>query len=661
MTARQWFGLTLILGLALIAAGCDRAPEPAPASPAAQVTHPAPQGPPEDLASLARVEPLHWWAGFAEPRLQLMVYGANIAARAASVTGAGVALAGVQRTGNPNYLFLDLDLSQAAPGVAQLRFAGADGDDLTHAYEIKARREGSAQRRGFDSNDAIYLITPDRFANGDPSNDDVAGFLERADRTAPTGRHGGDLEGVRQQVDYIAGLGFTQIWLNPVLETNEPAISYHGYAMTDLYRIDPRMGDLALYKRLSAEAKAKGVGLIMDMVANHVGARHWWMRDKPTPDWINFGGDYVQTNHAHTVWMDPYASERDRRHFADGWFVRTMPDLNQRQPLLATYLIQNALWWIEEADLSGVRMDTWPYPDKYFMAQWAERIAREYPNFSVVGEEWHVKPDIVSYWQAGKANRDGYDGKLDVLMDFPLQAAMRAAMTEAENLYRGTGAIKLYEILASDLLYPNPMDLVVFGDNHDMDRLHTQLGKNPAATKAALSYVALIRGIPQIYYGTEILMANDRPNDHADIRRDMPGGWAGDAVSAFSGVGLGAEEAQMQADLRTLLRFRQSNSAVRTGKLTHFAPSPPPASGNAEATDQGVYVFFRHDQASTVMVALNVTDEPRRIDVSKYAEFVRPGDLFATPADPTSANPLPETISIGPRGSLVQVFAPRAP
>ncbi|RMG81389.1 MAG: alpha-amlyase, partial [Bacteroidetes bacterium] len=472
---------------------------------------------------------------------------------------------------------------------------------------VWARKPGAANRQGFSNSDVLYLITPDRFANGDPDNDAVEGMLELPDRANKGGRHGGDIAGIRQHLDYIADLGFTAIWLNPVLENNMKTYSYHGYSTTDYYRVDPRFGTNEDYRQLALDARRKGIGLIMDMIVNHCGLEHWWMRDLPTSDWINQWPTYQETNHRKTLLQDPHASERDKKIFTDGWFVPTMPDLNQRNELLAEYLTQNSIWWVEYLGLAGIRMDTYPYPDMYYMSDWAKRLTTEYPNLNIVGEEWFEAPTITSYWQRGKINPNGYEPNLPSVMDFPLQAALTAALTNPESWK--TGWITLYETLAHDFLYPDPDNLVIFPDNHDMSRIFTQLNEDFDLYKMAMACMLTMRGIPQLYYGDEILMANPESGDHGLIRSDFPGGWPGDKVNGFTGEGLTDQQKEARDFLKKLLHWRQNAPAVHAGRLVHFVP------------ENGVYVYFRLHDAQKIMVVFNKNAAPETLDLTRFAEI----------------------------------------
>ncbi len=557
---------------------------------------------------IERIEPAHWWAGMKNPRLQLLVHGEGVAALEPAIADARVTLRSVIRTGNPNYLFIDLLVAPgAAEGSFEISFRRGGRAVLTRDYRLLARAPGSADRRGFGPADALYLAMPDRFANGDPANDSVEGFAEKANRADPDGRHGGDLEGLRQRLDYLAGMGFTQLWLNPALESNQPRGSYHGYAITDFYRVDPRLGDNAQYARLGAEASARGMGLVMDVILNHCGSSHWWMNDLPDPDWINHDRFVGTTHRRETLW-DPHAARADEAAFTDGWFSPGMPDLNQRHPQLATYLIQNTIWWVETAGLSGLRVDTLPYSDRGFLGQWRDRVLEEYPALTIVGEEWSVDPAIVARWQQGPPPGEANAPPPPSLMDFPLQHALVRALTEPEG--RETGLLRIYQALADDFLYADPGRLVVFPDNHDMSRIHTQLGASLDRWKMAMAFFATVRGTPQFTWGSEILMANPGSDAHGVIRQDFPGGWAGDAADGTQGAGLPQHAREAQDYLRRLLGWRRTASAVHGGTLTQFAP------------EDGTYVYFRRDSRQVLMVAFNKADAERRLDPARFAQFV---------------------------------------
>jgi neopullulanase len=558
------------------------------------------------FAQQLRVEPAFWWTGMKDTNLQLLLHGDNISHLTPSLNQTGVELKDVIKVKSPNYLFLNLDLQNAKPGKFTLQLKQGNKTVHRYTYELRQRTANSASRQGFTPADVLYLITPDRFANGNPKNDNVKGMTEGLNRSDKSGRHGGDITGIIQHLDYIRDMGFTALWVNPVLENNQDRTSYHGYSTTDYYQVDPRFGSNEEYVKLSQQAKERGIKLVMDMILNHIGSEHWWMKDLPTEDWLNFQGDFKTTNHRREALQDPYASAYDRKLHTDGWFVESMPDLNQRNELLATYLIQNTLWWIEYADLGGIRMDTYSYPDPDFMSEWTRRVMEEYPNFNIVGEEWSLNPAIVAYWQRGKQNPNGYTSYLPSLMDFPLQGALTTALRDDESGW-DTGWLHLYNVLATDFLYADPQNLVVFPDNHDMDRIYTQLNQDADLTKLALAYILTTRGIPQLYYGTEILMHNEEKGDHGIIRTDFPGGWAGDKVNAFTGKGLSPEQQEMQHFTKKLLNWRKDAAAVHTGKLTHYAPY------------KGVYVYFREQGDNKVMVILNKNEKPYELELQKFA------------------------------------------
>ncbi len=533
------------------------------------------------IEKIERVEPIFWWAGMKSHELQLMVYGDDISASNVELKYPGVKLEAVSKVENPNYLFLDLVLDEnVQPGKFEIRFKQGEKTVATYLYELKAREKNSAKRMGFNSSDVIYLITPDRFANGNPENDWVEGMKEKPNRNDKNGRHGGDIRGIINSLDYIQKLGFTAVWLNPVLENNMTRVSYHGYSTTDFYKVDPRYGTNEEYRELNDELDKRGMKLIMDMIFNHCGSEHWWMDDLPMSDWINNYPDFKITSHRRTVNQDPHASEADTKAMVEGWFVPSMPDLNQRNPFMAKYLVQNSIWWIEYAGLEGIRQDTWPYPDKYMMAEWTKAVLNEYPNFNIVGEEWTMNPAIVSYWQKGKVNTDGYVSYLPSLMDFPLQNAVSTALSSQETW--GNGLIQIYEALANDFQYPDAGNLVIFPDNHDMSRFYVQVGEDEDLLKTGIAFFLTTRGIPQIYYGTEILMRHEG-SEHGNIRADFPGGWKGDEINAFTGEGLSLQQKEMQNYVSTIQNWRKEKPVIHHGKLMHFAP------------ENGIYVYFRYN------------------------------------------------------------------
>ena len=566
-------------------------------------------------AEIERVEPPNWWTGFNEPDVRLLVYGDGVGELRPAVDYPGVTVLDTLTTENPNYLFVRLRIAaDAEPGEFDIEFNG-DGDSIAYPYRLDARNPDPGHTRGFSSRDAIYLITPDRFANSDPGNDEIEGLGDIVDRNQPGARHGGDIKGIIDRLDYIAGLGFTAVWLNPVLENAMPSFSYHGYATTDFYRVDSRMGSNADLAELARAGREKGVGLIMDMIVNHSGLHHWWMDDPPMDDWVHRWDGYVETNHAKTLSVDPYAAEVDRRELYDGWFVPDMPDLNQDNPLMAEYLIQNAIWWIETADLSGIRVDTWSYADKGFLSDWTRRVMTEYPDFNVVGEEWNNNPGIIAYWQRGKARDDGYESHLPSLMDFPLQIALGSSLSADETW--NTGIVAFYRALVADFLYADPSNLLVFADNHDMHRIYRQLDGDDELFRLAMVLVLTTRGIPQILYGTEILMDHPPDASHGVMRVDFPGGWPGDEVNGFTGEGLSKDAAAAQDFMRRLLNWRKTSKAVTEGRLIHYAPA------------DGIYVYFRQteDLSERIMVAINKNADDAVVDLNRFAESLYGANL----------------------------------
>lgn len=562
------------------------------------------------------------------PQLQIMVYGEKIAELRARLNYAGVRLLQQTSLDNPNYVFLDLEISaQAAAGKLKIEWYSADqaGTSASMAeseIELMERRPQSAQRHGFTSADAIYLIVPDRFANGSSANDSVAGMREAAKRSDPGGRHGGDLTGLRQHLDYIAGLGFTMLWPTPLVENDQVINSYHGYAATDFYRVDPRFGSNRDYQLLVREAKQRGIGVIHDVVLNHIGSYHWWMRDLPSKDWINQHDAYVETNHVRATVQDPHASKHDQARFEQGWFVQTMPDLNQSNPYLANYLIQNAIWWIEYADLAGLRVDTYSYSNKHFLALWSKRILDEYPKLNLVGEEWSMNPAIVAYWQKDKINQDGYRSYLPSMMDFSVYDSLHLALSgkhadESKSAQHKPDMHHLYLAATNDFQYAHPDNLTIFEGNHDTPRIFSSLGKDPALHRMALVYLATMRGIPQMFYGTELQMSSPQKRDDGKVRGDFPGGWQDDPIDAFNGKGLSVQTRQAQEFVRKLFNWRKNETVIHHGTFIHFIP------------ENNCYVYFRvgaensaNSQKKVIMVVLNRNERTVKLDMKRYAEVI---------------------------------------
>jgi len=555
-----------------------------------------------------RVEPPFWWQGFEHDELQVMIHGPEIAQFDVAVDYQGVTVNRVERVNSSNYLFVYLQIAASAkPGYFNIELRNDDAH-FVYEYQLKAKNPDPLHSKGFSTADTIYLVTPDRFANGDPENDSLDGLVDGLDRSDNYGRHGGDIAGLKNSLDYIKDMGYTAVWLNPILENAMPEASYHGYATTDYYKVDPRFGSNDDYREFVAAAKDKGLGVIMDMITNHCGSEHWWMRDVPTPDWFNFHEDYHQTSSAKATIFDPYVSEYDRKIYFDGWYVPAMPDLNQRNPLLADYLIQNAIWWVETLGLTGIRLDTYGFSDKQFLSDWTRRIMREYPNFNITGEETVENPALLSYWQRGKENFDGYVSYLPSLLDFPLYHAMNASLTK-DVAWWDSPWTDAYSTLATDFVYPDPMNLVIFPDNHDQSRIFRKVGEDYDLFRIAMAYYLTMRGIPQIYYGTEVLMSHPRDDgNHGEIRAEFPGGWDDHQKNAFTGEGLTDAEASAQQFMKKLLTWRKDKTVIHSGKLMQFTPI------------RYVYAYFRYNESETVMVVFNRGKQPASLDTARFAE-----------------------------------------
>lgn len=567
-------------------------------------------------AQVERVEPANWWTGMKRSTIQVLVKGPELGSYTAALSYPGVTLTGVQPAQSPNYLFLTLAISNAAkPGNLVVRLRKKGKPEQSFVFPLLKREQPAKAFKGFSTEDVICLITPDRFANGDITNDKINSLREKTiDRTAPGARHGGDIRGMIQRIDYLKTMGFTAVWPQPLLENDMDAYSYHGYAITDHYKVDPRYGTLDEYKELARELKRRGMKLIFDGVNNHIGSQHWWMKDLPFKDWINQHDSLVITTHQRTTALDPHAARKDRDLMTKGWFDRTMPDLNTAHPFVANYLIQHSIWWIETLQLGGIRQDTYGYSDKRFLASWSAALMEEYPAFNIVGEEWSTNPVMTSYWQRGKTNADGYKSCLPTVMDFPLQQALVQGLMEPETPWTNTGIQRLYESLANDYLYSDPSSVLIFGDNHDMDRLFTQLKKDTSLFKMALAFLLTTRGIPQLYYGTEVALENSAfPGNHGWIRADFPGGFEGDNVNAFTDAGLSPAQVSLQQYVKTLLNWRQQHAVIANGALTHFAP------------EKGTYVYFRYNGKEKIMVVLNKNKEDIQLPLARFSELLPEG------------------------------------
>lgn len=589
--------------------------------------------------SLSRVEPPNWWVGMKHNEIQLLVYGKDIAQTEVGFEYPGVRLISIERVQNPNYLFINIAIAdEAKPGSFDINFRISKRKTLTYTYRLDARREGSAQRMGFDASDVVYLLFPDRFANGDPTNDSYEGMADKFDREDLYARHGGDLQGVINHLDYIQNLGMTAIWLNPVLESKQPWQSYHHYAITDFYKVDRRFGSNELYRQMVEEAHAKDIKIIKDMIFNHSGSMHWFIEDLPMDDWVNQWPEFTRTNYRIPAVFDPHASEADKKQMSDGWFDTHMPDLNQRNPYLAKYFIQNSIWWVEYANLDGIRMDTHPYPDKDFMARWTRAVLDEYPNFNIVAETWVNYPAWVAYWQAGALNRDGFDSGIPTVMDFPLCYAINSAFDEEEGWDKGLH--RLYEILAHDFLYADLNNIFIFPDNHDLSRFMKHKDMAIGRYKLAMAFLLTTRGIPQIYYGTEILMDGDDANGHGVLRKEFPGGWPDHKRSAFTADGRTKKENEAWDYMSTLLNWRKSATAVHNGKLVQFLP------------EHEVYVYFRQNDEQTVMVILHNGYQPKVLITERFNEIL---SGFTSGEDIITGKELNDIskIQLSPRSAMV--------
>lgn len=560
-----------------------------------------------------KVEPPHWYAQMPTPTLQLMMHGEGLGDYRAEIDHEGVQIIKQVVGDSKNYLFVYLDISPEVEATT-LNFKLVGGKDYKgFQYELRERNDATGRNQGFDSSDVIYLLMPDRFANGDPSNDTIEGMLEPARRDDPSGRHGGDLKGVLDHLDYIKDLGMTAVWLTPVFENDQTPEykAYHGYAATDMYKIDRRFGSNEEFVAFVEACHAKGLKVIMDMIHNHIGDQHWWMDDLPFSNWVHDQSKYGNTSYRGTVASDPYASQHDFDRLVKGWFVNEMPDLDQRNQQLADYLIQNTLWWIEYSGIDGIRMDTYVYPYKEYMARWAKETLEAYPDFNIVGESWVETVTHEAFWQEDKeGENDGYDSKLPSVTDFQIHFAVRDAFNQ--DFGWETGLMKIYYALSQDRLYSDPMKNVIFLDNHDIWRIYSTLGEDLNNLKMAYAFLLTTRGIPQVYYGTELAFPAG-PSEWGDgaKRAEMPGGWANDDRSVFTAEGRTAREAEMHGFVKTITQWRQSSDAVKHGQLTHFLP------------EDNVYVYFRYTDQDRVMVIMNMNEEPATISRAKHIELLR--------------------------------------
>lgn len=570
---------------------------------------------------LFHVEPLNWWVDMKSPKFEILVHGDKVGECDVNILDERIKLIKTINLENPNYIVLGIQILERSKAFSfDIEFSKEGKLFEKYNYQLLKKSKRILTKDTYNSSDVIYLITPDRFSNGDKKNDIVSSLREKKiNRRKPSFRHGGDIKGIINHLDYISDMGFTAIWSTPMLENDMKNLSYHGYAITDLYKIDPRMGTNELYKELSLKAKEKGIKLIKDVVLNHVGSSHWWIEDLPSEDWLNYPNDLKYTTHTRESLHDPYAIKEDVRNFTDGWFTETMPDLNQRNPILARYLIQNSLWWIEYAQLSGFRVDTYSYSNRKFLNFWNNTIQNEYPGFNIVGEEWTTDKSIIGLWQKPLSDKklnssiinQKFPSNVPSLMDFPLNDAILKSLQPKSQKWDHKLSI-LYRNMAQDYLYPNPKNMVVFLDNHDMSRVYYQLNHDLDYWKMAHSFLLTTRGIPQIYYGTEVLISDSsKPGDHGVLREDFPGGWDHDKKNAFTDL-LTDKQLEAKAFLKNLLNWRKTCSAIHSGGLKHFAPS----------YENELYAMLRYDKRSIVLLVMNNDTKKKKIIPNDYIKEV---------------------------------------
>lgn len=569
---------------------------------------------------IQRIEPPFWFTGMKHTPLQILFYGKGIGNASVACKYVGVEFQGVVKTENPNYLFVNLVITpEAKPGAVKLVFTQG-GKERTLEYELRAKSSDKRRIQGITAADVVYMLMPDRFANGDPSNDAVKGMLDYMNRDSLNARHGGDIQGIMDHLDYIKDLGCTAVWSTPLLENNVEYATYHGYAITDFYNIDARFGSNDLYKQYVEKAHGMGLKIIKDMVLNHCGVTHWFIKDPPTADWAHYMSDFKASkswkqdfprgNFRTSTQSDPHVSAVDKAQMTDTWFDSMMPDMNQQSPLLATYLTQNAIWWIEFAGIDGFRVDTYSYPDKNFTAAWSKAIMTQYPQFYIVGEILMNDVGVNAYWQSNTRNADGYVSNLPALTDFPWYKAVNDMLNEPEAWE--TGMIKLYNVLADDFQYTDAARNLIFLDNHDMNRFFSMVGEDMRKLKMGMTLLLTSRGIPQVYYETELAMPGMRPDPL--VRKDFPGGWKSDlaSINAFTPQGRTSKQNEALDYFKTLAQWRKTSSAIHNGKLMHFIPQ------------NDVYVYFRYNDEQTVMVLLNNSDkEAKSLKTGRFNERLR--------------------------------------
>ena len=602
-----------------------------------------------DLASvddagdrIDRVEPLSWWVGMETP-LQLMVYGKGISECDVAVAGGDVKITGVHKADSPDYLFVDVAVSPRAEAGTYYLVFSRDGERFKYAYEIAGRREGSRDRGSFTTADMIYLLMPDRFANGDESNDTCAETKEPCARNEYFGRHGGDIAGMDAHLDYIADLGATAVWATPLLFDDDPDGSYHGYACADYYNIDPRFGTNGQYRDFVRNAHSRGLKVIMDVVPNHCGIGHWWLDNLPFEDWIHRFDEYTPSNIAFSTNMDINASKRDLMLQESGWFVPTMPDMNLDNAFVRRYFEQWAVWWMEYADLDGLRVDTYPYNEKMPMSEWCAAVRREYPNINIVGECWTSSIPQLAYWQGGNANKDGFDSHLPSIMDFPLREAVCKAMNEDKPNW-GEGMTRVYDCVSHDFVYHDLSNMLIFFANHDTDRIADVVNGNPRRMKLTMAMLATMRGIPQIFSGDEMMFrSKDLSQGHGGLRVDFPGGWRGDKVDLFDPAQRDGVQRDVFDYTRSLFRWRKDKTVIHSGRTMHFL------------SRDNTYAYFRYDDSDAVFVFINNAPEPRCVPWSNYAEIaasLRDGRIVPTGETCT----VDDSTVVAPQSALIVEF-----
>jgi glycosidase len=562
------------------------------------------------IPALERVEPMFWWVGMHNPNLQLIVHGDHIASRTTELNYPGVKLVAVHKVENPNYLFLDLRISaEARPGTFPIKFNKTGEKALLYSYALKQRDRSAGRAQGVTNKDLIYLIMPDRFANGDPSNDSFSDMRETGvHRELMFGRHGGDIRGIMNHLDYLKDLGVTAIWLTPEIENDEPHASYHGYAVTDYYHVDKRFGTNELYKQFVEKCHAMGIKVVKDLVHNHAGTEGYTILDMPMKSWVHQWPKYTKSNFRDMAVMDPHASAMDRKLMLDGWFDTRMADMNENNPYVQNFLTQNHIWWVEYAGVDGFRLDTYPYNDPQYMAKWAQDVKAEFPRFSIFGETLVWSAADQAYFTQGNTVSQGFDTHLPGVTDGVVKDAIYEALNGKEGWTDGVN--RLYAVMAQDFLYQDPTRNVVFLDNHDMSRVLSIVGEDINKYKSAMAMLMTLRGVPQMYYGDEILMKG-YSNPDGLIRQDFPGGWDGDKINKFTAAGRTEPENDAFNYIRKLANYRKNTTALQTGKMMQYIP------------EQGIYVYFRYDNKKTVMIAYNSRDKEQTTATARYFEQIK--------------------------------------